>query len=453
MSEIRSSSPPIVRFAPSPTGYLHIGNARPALFNWLFALNQGGTFVLRIDDTDRERSTEAFASAIDEDLAWLGIHPHVRVVQSERLALYDAAATALRAAGRLYPCYETADELDRRRKRQLVRGLPPVYDRSALQLTDADRASLEAQGRRPHWRFKLSPGDVAFNDLVRGPVHVDPASLSDPVLVREDGTYLYTLPSVVDDAALGITHVIRGEDHIINTGVQIQLFEALGAAVPTFAHVNLLTTRDGEGLSKRSGALSLRSLRDEGVEPMAVASLAVLTGSSEEIHAYPDMTSLASHIDLARVSHASAKFDPADVMKLSQRLVHALGFAEVADRLDAAGVGGGEAFWLAVRGNLQRVEDAKLWWDIAVLQPIQPSPDLTGEDRAFLALAAARFPEGPVDPLTWKTWTDALKAETGRGGKNLFLPLRRALTGRDQGPELGNYLPFIGRERGLARLA
>src|SRR5215212_4685873 len=274
---------PTVRFAPSPTGLIHIGNARTALLNALFARRAGGTLILRFDDTDLERSTRAYADAIEADLAWLGVPPNRQVRQSERFALYDAAAERLKAMGRLYACYETPDELERRRKRQLARGLPPIYDRAALSLTEADKLRLEAEGRRPHWRFRLDHRMVAWSDLVRGEGHVDCASLSDPVLVRADGTYLYTLPSVVDDIDLGITHVIRGEDHVTNTAVQIQLFEALGAAAPAFAHHNLLTTASGEGLSKRLGHLSLQSLREEGVEPLAVASLAVLVGSAEAV--------------------------------------------------------------------------------------------------------------------------------------------------------------------------
>lgn len=439
----------LVRFAPSPTGYLHVGNARPALLNWLFAAMRGGRFALRLDDTDRERSTEAFAAAIVEDLAWLGIRPHLTVRQSDRFALYDAAADRLRAMGRLYPCYETPDELERRRKRQLARGLPPIYDRAALGLDADARRALEAEGRKPHWRFRLDARDVTFADMVRGEVHVDAASLSDPVLIRADGSYLYTLPSVVDDADMAVTHVIRGEDHVFNTGVQIQLFEALGAPLPVFAHHNLLTTGTGEGLSKRDGALSLRSLRAEGIEPMAIASLAVLVGTSEEIHVYDDLAALAPHADLARISRAPARFDPAELTQLSRRLVHRLEHPAVAARLEAAGVGGGAAFWNAVRANLSRVEEAGEWWAIAT-GDVAPDPEA---DRAFLDEALAQLPGGDVDATTWKRWTEALKARTGRSGKALFMPLRRALTGRDNGPDLGLFLPFIGRERIIARLS
>jgi glutamyl-tRNA synthetase len=437
----------VVRFAPSPTGFLHIGNARPALFNWLFALKHQGRFILRFDDTDRERSTVEFAAAISEDLAWLGIRPDVVVRQSDRLAHYDAAVATLKATGRLYPCYETADELDRRRKRQIARGLPPIYDRTALKLSDAERATLEAQGRRPHWRFKLDQVDVTFQDLVRGEVHVHADSLSDPVLVREDGTYLYTLPSVIDDMALGITHVIRGEDHVVNTGVQIQLFKALDATPPVFAHHNLLTTVGGEGLSKRTGALSLRSLRDSGIEPMAVASLAVLIGTSDRVEPIADMATLAAHVDLAHVSRAPAKFDPADLATLNAKLVHQLPYEAVRERLDALGIGGGQSFWNAIKGNVSTVAEASTWWRI-IFDTVTP----TVEDPDFATTAASVLPRTPWDETTWTTWTETLTAATGRKGKALFLPLRRAITGRDHGPEMRLLLPMMDRERVVARL-
>ena len=438
---------PLVRFAPSPTGLLHIGNARPALLNWLFALKGGGRFLLRYDDTDAARSTREFAAAIAEDLAWLGIVPHLTAHQSERLAIYDAASDRLRAAGLLYPCYETADELDRRRKRQLARGLPPVYDRAALKLTAEDRVALEAQGRKPHWRFKLSPDEVAWDDLVRGPARVDCGSLSDPVLIREDGSYLYTLPSVVDDADLGVNHVIRGEDHVTNTAVQVQIFRALGAAVPFFAHHNLLTTASGEGLSKRLGHLSLRGLRESGVEPLAVAALAVLVGSSDAVRPVGSLAELAELIDLAHISRAPAKFDEHELETLSARTLHQLPYEAVAERLAALGVDGGEPFWLAVRGNLARLDEAGIWWRV-VTGPVTP----VVEDDELVAAAASLLPAEPYDAGTWKALTQAVQQQTGRKGRALFMPLRRALTGLDHGPELAALLPLIGRERALARL-
>jgi len=442
-----ASTAPLVRFAPSPTGYLHIGNARPALFNWLFARRHGGRFLLRYDDTDTQRSQAAFAEAIAEDLAWLGIHPDLTIRQSERLAIYDAAAERLRAAGRLYPCFETADELDRRRKRQLARGLPPVYDRAALKLTAEDQARLEAEGRKPHWRFRLEPRTVSWTDLVRGEAHVDCASLSDPVLAREDGSYLYTLPSVVDDAELGVTHVIRGEDHVTNTAVQIQIFEALGAPLPVFGHHNLLTTASGEGLSKRLGHLSLRGLRDSGVEALAVAALAVLVGSSDAVRPVASLDELAGLVELAHVSRAPAKFDEHELEALSARTLHQLPFEAVQPRLAALGIAGDEAFWLAVRGNLARLDEAKAWWRV-VNGPLRPLL----ADAAFCAQAAALLPPEPFDATTWKSWTAAVSAATGLKGRALFMPLRQALTAQDHGPELAALLPLIGRERALKRL-
>jgi glutamyl-tRNA synthetase len=440
----------LVRFAPSPTGYLHIGNARPALLNALFARRTGGRFLLRLDDTDVERSTEVFAAAIEEDLAWLGIVPDLFACQSARTAQHDAAADRLRAAGRLYPCYETQEELERRRKRQLGRGQPPIYDRAALRLTAEERAALEAEGRRPHWRFLLEARNVAWDDLVRGPAHVDCASLSDPVLIRADGTYLYTLPSVVDDADLGITHVIRGEDHVTNTGVQVQIFEALGAAVPVFGHHNLLTTADGEGLSKRLGHLSLRGLREAGYEPAAVRSLAVLTGSAESVRAVPDLDTLAGLIDLGEISRAPARFDPSELDGLNARLVHAMPYAEVADRLAALGIpaDSAEAFWLAVRANLDRVPEAAAWWRVTT-GPVEP----VITEPAVIAAARDSLPPEPFGPETWKAWTAEIKARTDAKGRGLFMPLRLALTGLEHGPDLSGLLPLIGRDRAARRLA
>ncbi len=447
-----TSPAPLVRFAPSPTGYLHIGNARPALINALFARARGGRFLLRLDDTDRERSTAAFAEAIEEDLGWLGIVPDLFARQSDRVALYDAAAERLRAAGRLYPCYETAEELERRRKRQLGRGLPPIYDRAALSLTPEQRAAYEAEGRRPHWRFKLDHRNVGWNDLVRGPAHVDCASLSDPVLIRADGSYLYTLPSVVDDAEMGITHVIRGEDHVTNTGVQVQIFEALGAPVPVFGHHNLLTTADGEGLSKRLGHLSLRSLRAAGYEPAAVRALAVLTGSAEAVRPVASLDELAGLVDLAHISRAPARFDPHELDGLNARLIHAMPYAEAADRLAALGVPaeGAEPFWLAVRANLGRVAEAAAWWRV-VAGPVEPVR--AEADAEVTEAAAATLPPEPWGPETWKVWTAVVRERTGRKGKALFMPLRLALTGLDHGPDLAGLLPLIGRERAARRLA
>lgn len=441
------AAPPVVRFAPSPTGLIHIGNARTALLNALFARREGGTFVLRFDDTDSERSRRDYADQTEEDLAWLGIPPDRVVRQSDRMAIYAEAAERLKDAGRLYPCYETAEELERRRRLQLARGAPPIYDRAALALSADDRRRLEDEGRRAHWRFKLDARQVAWTDLVRGLSHVDGGSLSDPVLVRQDGTYLYTLPSVTDDIALGITHVIRGEDHVTNTGVQIQIFEALGGAIPAFGHHNLLTTASGEGLSKRLGALSLKSLAADGIDSMAVASLATLVGSAESVRPVASLAELAKLVDLAHISRAPAKFDEAELDALNARLLHATPYDAVAERLADLGIGGGEPFWLAVRANLDRLNDAVRWWGI-VEGPVVPA--IT--EPAAMERARTLLPASPWDATTWKTWTNAVRDATGLKGKALFMPLRLALTGLDHGPELAALLPLIGPDRTRARL-
>ena len=444
------STAPVVRFAPSPTGRIHIGNARTALLNWLFAQKREGRFILRYDDTDVERSRKEYADSIAIDLNWLGIVPDFTCRQSERMALYADAAAKLKAMGRLYPAYETAEELDRRRKRQQALGRPPIYDRAALNLTDADKTALEAEGRRPHWRFKLEPSVVRWNDLVRGESHIDCASLSDPVLVREDGTFLYTLPSVVDDIDLRVTHVIRGEDHVTNTAVQIQIFEALAGAAPGFGHHNLLTDAGGEGLSKRTGALSIGSLRDDGQEALAVAALAVLVGSAESVRPVASLGELADLVDLAHMSHSASKFDQAELRALSQKTLHNFQYSAVADRLAAIGVSGDDApaFWLAVRGNLTRLADARDWWDIAH-GPIAPHVG----DVDVVKTAAALLPGEPWDGQTWRAWTKAVGEATGLKGRALYHPLRLALTGRESGPELAAFLPLIGRARALDRLS
>lgn len=451
-----------VRFAPSPTGQIHIGNARTALFNWLFARKNDGRFLLRFDDTDAARSTRAFADQIEADLAWLGMEPDETARQSERFAAYDAAVEKLKAAGQLYACYETQDELERRRRIRLQRRLPPVYGREALKLTGEEKAAFEAEGRRPHWRFLLPnfEGDpqqtmrteIRWDDVVRGEETVDLASLSDPVLVREDGSYLYTLPSVVDDIDLGISHVIRGDDHITNTGAQIALFQALGAEPPAFGHHNLLTAATGEGLSKRTGALSIRSLREAGIEPMAVASLATLIGTSDAVSAVADMDSLTADFDIARSSRSAAKFDPAELLVLNRALLREMPFETADERLSELGIDGEKAqpFWLAVRGNIERLSDARDWWAIVNEGPQVPV-DLSEEDRDFVRQAFDLLPHEPWDRDTWKQWTDAVKQETGRKGRALFAPLRLALTGVPSGPELADLLPLLGREGTLAR--
>jgi glutamyl-tRNA synthetase len=438
----------VVRFAPSPTGKLHVGNIRAALTNYLFARKTGGKFLLRLDDTDVERSTEANAQGIYADLGWLGLKHDLFAKQSERAAEHEAAAAKLRAMGRLYPCYETADELDRRRKRQLAQHKPPVYDRAALKLTDEQKAAFEAEGRKPHWRFKLSGKSVAFNDIIRGAVHIETASLSDPVLIREDGRFLYTLPSVVDDIDFKITHVIRGEDHVTNTGVQIEIFEALGAPVPAFAHFSMLVGAGGEALSKRLGSLAIEGLREDGIEPQAINSLLAKLGTSDPVVVRATLDELVADFDLAKFSRAPAHFDPADLKTLNHKLLHGMPFDAVAGDLQKLGVGGGAAFWDAVRDNIELLKDARGWWHV-VEGPLEP----VIEDATVVAVARELLPAGPYTDSTWNEWTAAVSAKTGAKGKALFRPLRLALTGQPHGPEMRKLLPLIGPERAAKRLA
>jgi glutamyl-tRNA synthetase len=448
--------PVTVRFAPSPTGRLHVGNIRTALLNWLFARQSGGAFWLRLDDTDTQRSTEAFADGIRRDLEWLGLAWAREDRQSLRTDRYVAAAELLKECGRLYPCYESEDELDRKRKRQLARGLPPIYDRTGLKLSAAERSALEAEGRKPHWRFRLAnseddlaplPTIVSWNDLIRGDQTVDVGSLSDPVVIRADGSFLYTFTSVVDDAEFGITHVIRGEDHVTNTGVQVQLFEALGKEPPAFGHHSLLIGADGHALSKRLGALSIESLREAGIEPLALASYTALIGTSDPIEPQASLDELAGRFAFSKISTGPARFDPEELKALNARLLHTTPYEAVAARLSGLGVGGGAAFWNVVRGNLSVLEDASAWWRIVSGETV---PAI--EDRELTDKAAALLPPEPWDDTTWDTWIAALKTATGRKGRALFHPLRLALTGREDGPELKLLLPLLGRAKTEARL-
>lgn len=431
---------PIVRFAPSPTGLLHVGNIRAALFNWLFTKRHGGTFILRLDDTDRSRSKSEFEVAIERDLLWLGLDWARKERQSDRIGHYDAAREALIATGRLYPCYETPQELDFRRKRLLAQGRPPVYDRAALKLSDADRTRLESEGRRPYWRFKLASEEVRWDDLVRGPQHIDEASQSDPVLVRDDGTYLYSFTSVVDDIAFGITHVIRGEDHVTNSGAQIQMFQALGANAPVFAHLPLLVDAAGGGLSKRAGSLAVADLRERSIEALAVCALLARLGTADPVEPVAALDTLVETIDFARVGRAAARFSEEELAQLNARTLHILPYEAVRARLAQDP---GEAFWLAVRGNLVTLADAAGWADV-VRGPIEPAI----EDATFLTDAATKLPPEPWDDTTWKAFTSTL----GRKGRALFHPLRLALTARETGPEMAKLLPLIGRAKAEARL-
>jgi glutamyl-tRNA synthetase len=435
----------VVRFAPSPTGRIHIGNTRVAVLNWLFAKKSGGQFILRYDDTDTARSTKEFELGIATDLEWLGITPDRVEWQSKRFGRYDALADQLRASGHLYACYETPDELDRRKKRQQARHLPPVYDRAALKLTDEEKQAFESQGRKPHWRFKLSQSMIEWNDEIRGIVHIDTATVSDPVLIREDGTYLYTFPSVVDDIDFNITHVIRGEDHVVNTATQIEICRALGAKEPVYAHHSLLVGADGKGMSKRLGSLSIQSFREAGYEAMAVVSHAALLGTSDNLHPCTDYAELIEGFDLHKLSRAPSRFDETELAQLNAKLLHMLPYASVSNRL----TGVSEELWLAVRGNIEKLDDTYAWAKI-VTQDVKSV--MAAEDRDFITAASAALPPDPWDHTTWKTWTEALKASSGRKGKQLFMPLRLALTGLDHGPELAALLPLIARARVEERL-
>lgn len=438
-----------VRFAPSPTGLLHIGNARTALLNWLFARRHGGTFVLRFDDTDRERSREAFIAAAERDLRWLGLDWDERLRQSERLDRYLAVADRLRRDGRLYPCWETLEELEYKRNRQRARGLPPIYDRASLNLGEEEQASLAAEGRRPYWRFLLKPGEVAWEDLIRGRVVFRGEHLSDPVVIRADGSFLYLLPSVIDDADLAISHVIRGEDHVTNTAIQLQMFAAIGAPPPRFAHLPLMTDISGAKVSKRLGTtVAIETVREEGIEPMAINAYLASLGTGEAPRVGASLAALAADFDITRYGRAAPKFDPQQLDQLNQRVLHTSPFEWVADRLAAAGLGAVDArFWEAVRENLSRLDDVQAWFDICY-GAVPPAM----EDPQLIAAAIATLPPEPWTEETWRRWTEAIAAATGRRGRALYLPLRRALTGQDHGPELKRLLPLIGRERVLRRL-
>jgi glutamyl-tRNA synthetase len=430
----------VTRFAPSPTGRLHVGNIRTALHNFLFARKHGGQFLLRIDDTDRERSREEFVDAIHDDLAWMGLTADKEVRQSARFDLYEREFERLKAAGRVYACYETPEELDLRRKVLLGRGLPPVYERKA-----ADAPVPE--GRQPHWRFRLDhEALIEWADLIRGPQRFDPKLLSDPIVRREDGSWLYLLPSVIDDVDLGITHIVRGEDHVTNSAAQIQMFEALGAKPPEFAHEALLVAAEGK-LSKRLGSYGAEHLREEGVEPMSMLSLLARIGTSQPVEPIADLEELAGDFDFGHFGRAPAHFDPHDVELLNARLLHKLDFATVADRLPAAAE---EEDWLLLRPNIERLTDFAAWF--GVLHGEVEAPELAHDER-LLMKDAATIAEGldwSDDP--WRALTGELKSSSGRKGRELFHPLRLALTGRDSGPEMAGLVSRMGKDRALHRL-
>ncbi|MBE1237567.1 glutamate--tRNA ligase [Phaeovibrio sulfidiphilus] len=446
MNTLTTPTPGVrVRFAPSPTGELHLGNARIAIINALFSRAHGGEFILRLDDTDAERSTDAFAHGIRDDLAWLGLTWSREERQSDREPLYREALAQLEAAGRLYPCFETPEELEAHRTWRRARGQPPVYNRETRRLTDEIQARAESGTHAPHWRFALEPRDIVWDDLVRGRCHYNGAHLSDPVLVRADGLFLYTLPSVVDDLEMGITHVIRGEDHVVNTAVQLQLIEALGGVAPAWAHLPLVLSADGGPLSKREGSLSLSGLRAEGIQPEAITALMAALGGSGAPEPGLSLDELARDFRLEAFGRAPPRLDPEDLPRLSARVIHTLPW----ETARARGVTLTEQAWPVVRPNLERLDEARAW-ERVLDGPLDPVTE--DGDREFLDQAVSCLPASPWDRTTWKTWTDALKALSGRKGRPLFLPLRRALTGTDHGPDMNDLLPLLDPGRVQARL-
>ncbi len=430
------------RFAPSPTGWLHIGNLRAALFNYAIARQAGGTFVLRIDDTDAERSKEEYVDGITDVLGWLGFDWDRVERQSARLDRYMAAKDKLVAMGRLYECFETPVELDLKRKKQLNMGKPPVYDRAALELTEAQKEAYRAEGRSGHWRFKLDQERINWTDGILGDISIDAASVSDPVLFRGDGQILYTLASVVDDVEMGMTDIVRGSDHVTNTATQIQIIQALGGDVPRFAHHSLLTGPQGEGLSKRLGTLALKDLRDQGIAPQAIMSHMARLGSSDPVELRANIAEVVAGFDLSKFGSAPTKFDVEDLKPLTARYLGTLEAADVAATLDEAGVP--EAlrapFWAAVRENIETLADVAGWW--AQFRD-GATPLVADEDREFVAQAFEMLGEPPYTQATWGEWTSAVKEATGRKGKGLFMPLRQAVTGRQRGPEMADVMPLL----------
>ena len=434
------------RFAPSPTGYIHVGNLRTALMNYLIARKAGGTFILRIDDTDPERSKEEYVDAIKQDLEWLGLGWDRIERQSERLDRYHEAADKLREMGRFYEAFETPTELDLKRKKQLNMGKPPVYDRAALELSEDEKAALRAERGDGVWRFKLDHQRIEWNDGILGDISIDAASVSDPVLIRGDGQFLYTLASVVDDTEFGVTHVVRGSDHVTNTATQIQIIEALGGKVPEFAHHSLLTGPQGEALSKRLGTLALRDLREQGVQPMALLSLMARLGSSDPVELRSEMDELIEGFDINRFGAAPTKFDVEDLFPLTGRYLQSLPLEAVQEQVEALGVPAEKqaAFWDMAKENITTLKDLEGWWTLC---RDGAEPLIADEDKDFIAEAMALLPDGPYDSTTWGSWTAAVKEATGRKGKSLFMPLRHAVTGMERGPDMSALLALMEKVR------
>lgn len=439
----------LTRFAPSPTGNLHLGNIRTALLCYLYAKNKQGKFLLRIDDTDTARSKQEYVENIKADLAWLGINPDDMVRQSDRFDRYELAINKLKAEGRLYAAYETVEELEFKRKMQLGRGQPPVYDRAALELSSSDIAKFEAEGRKPHWRFKLNHEEVIFNDEIKGEVKINLASTSDPILIRENGVYTYMLPSTVDDIELGATHVLRGEDHTSNTAVQVQIFRALGATPPNFAHLSLIKSEEGK-LSKRKQSEGVAKFKEEGITPIAINSFLARVGTSNDIALADNMEQLIAEFDINKFSKSPTIYSIDDIKRLNVKVIHSLSYMEVKGLISSEIT---EDFWNVARANIENIEQVEDWWKICK-NPVKA--DLSADDREFLQAIADLLPTGEFDVNSWSLWLNAIKADKqkvgDRKGKTLFMPIRKALTGMEHGPELKDLLPLIGRETVLTRL-
>ncbi len=430
-----------VRFAPSPTGYMHIGNTRTALFNWLWAKKMGGEFMLRIDDTDFARSKKEYEDSLRESLVWLGLEWSSEARQSARFDRYKQATEKLISEGRIYACYETPEELEFKRKRALSKGLPPIYDRQALNYTADDLLKFEKEGRKPHYRFKLESGIISWHDEIRGEVKYNADNLSDPIIIREDGSYLYHLPSVIDDVDFSITHILRGEDHVTNTASQIQMFEALGGKTPVFAHLPLLTGKEGK-LSKRLGSLGVRELKAEGIENMAISSYLAKLGTSEEIRSFYSLDELAQTLDFSKIGHAQPKFDIDDLRHFNTKHIHNMPFEAIQNRINVE-----KSFWNNVKANLNTANDVKIWDKICngEITPII-------ENKSLTDLAADLLPHTDFDDQTFNLWLNELKEKSGLKGKDLFHPIRLALTGEISGPELKTLLPLIGYSKAFSRL-
>jgi glutamyl-tRNA synthetase len=436
------------RFAPSPTGLLHIGNVRTALINWLFARSNNGVFMLRMDDTDLLRSKSEYEIAIKDDLQWLGLKWDESAKQSERLARYEEVKKALIASGRLYPCFETQNDLDMKRKLLLSRGLPPIYDREGLKITKEQYDTLIEQGHKPHYRFLLEDGIIEWDDLIRGHIQFQSKNLGDPIVIREDGSMTYILCSAIDDIDFNITHVLRGEDHITNTAIGIQITKALGKTPPILGHISLLKSKEDK-ISKRIGGFEISSLREQFIEPMAIKSLLAKMGSSDSIEAIKDITQLLEEFDLNKFSLSAVNYDFNELLQLNHKLINKMSYSEIKPSLEALEVNIDEEFWLSIRGNLNKVDEAVNWWNICnknVTSNISP------ENEEFLKIASALLPEGEWNISTWDLWINQIKTRTGRAGKHLFMPIRLALTGEESGPELKALLPLIGRQKTEKRL-